>query len=356
MVLDRGGAETLVMNLYRHMDRSKIQFDFLVHGDQKGAYEDEILALGGRIYHLPLLTLRTLWRYNQALKTFFENHKEYKIVHAHNSELGNFALRQAQRAGVPHRICHAHNAPVGISVKNLIRDVFKAHADLYTTERLACSETAGKWQFGKKTFSVIHNGIDCMNFRYNEENRKKMRQALKLDEKFVLGHVGRFVPQKNHTFLLRIFRAVLGRGKNAVLLLVGDGPLRQKLQAQCKQLGLYSKVLFLGVRDDVPAILSACDVFVFPSLFEGLGIGLIEAQASGLPCFARNNIPPQAAVTDLCSFLSSGDPEEWAERICSISYTERKKYYQKVFEAGYDISTSVDKLTDLYRCMQGERC
>jgi len=352
MVLDRGGAETLVMNLYRHIDRSKIQFDFLVHGDKKGAYEDEILALGGRIYRMPNIRLASIWKYNKALKSFFAEHKEYKIVHAHNSELGNLALRQAKLAGIPHRICHAHSAPHGFSVNNLLRNIFKIHADWYTTERFACSEMAGRWQFGNKPFTVLKNGIDTARFCFNEKQRSSIRAKLGIENDFVFGHVGRFVQAKNHEFLLHIFQQVTRIKNNATLLLVGEGPLKPEIEQLSRTLGLHDKVQFLGARDDVPDILNACDAFVFPSLFEGLGIGLIEAQASGLPCFASQNVPSQVAITDLCSFLPLENPEEWAEGICSTHSTDRAVYCQKVIDAGYDISASADLLTNLYLRMQ----
>ena len=355
MVLDRGGAETLVMNLYRNMDRTKIQFDFMVHGNQIGAYEEEILSLGGRIFRMPPYSLFNLFSYNKALKVFFKEHKEYRIVHAHNSELGNLVLRQAKIAGIPHRICHAHSAPHGVSIHNMLRNIFRWHTERYTTERMACSELAGHWQFGSKGhFTVIKNGIDLNQFTYDESLRLKTRDELGLKDKFVIGQVGRFVPTKNHTFLLKVFKFIVSSRDDAVLVLVGDGPLRKQMEQEAEALGLSDKVMFMGVREDVDALMNACDVFVFPSLFEGLGIVLVEAQATGLPCIISDAVPTQVSVTDLCHFLPLEKPEEWAKCILSLDAMKRKGRTEAAAKGGYDIRLSADFLTHLYQRMAND--
>ena len=347
MVLDRGGAETLVMNIYRKMDRSKVQFDFMVHGDKIGAYEEEIQSLGGRIYRMPNISLKTLFSYNKALKVFFKEHPEYRIVHAHNSELGNFVLRQAKISGVPHRICHAHNSPQGLSFHNLLRNIFKIHADFYTTERFACSDTAGKWQFGKKKYSIIKNGIDTERFRYDEQLRKKMRKELNFEDKFVIGHVGRFVEQKNHTFLLDVFKGVLNRRQDAVLVLVGDGPLRSEIECKALDMGIYNQVKFMGIQGNIPSFLNAFDVFTLPSLYEGAPVSLIEAQNTGLPCIISSNVSKEIAITNLCSFVTYNDKQKWIQSIMDINI-QRCDQRENILSAGWDIVHVAEELKNYY--------
>ncbi len=348
MVLDRGGAETLVMNIYRKLDRSKVQFDFMVHGDKIGAYEEEIKSLGGKIYRMPPISLRTLLIYNRALKVFFKEHPEYRIVHAHNSELGNFVLRQAKLAGVPHRICHAHSSPQGLSFHNFLRNVFKLHTDLYTTDRFACSEIAGKWQFGDKKYEIIKNGIDTERFRYDEQLRKEMRNKLNLEDKFVIGHVGRFVEVKNHSFLLDVFKGILAIRKDAVLVLVGDGPLRHETENKAKQLGIDQNIRFMGVQENIPRFLNAFDVFVLPSIFEGAPVSVVEAQSTGLPCIISDNVSREIAITELCHFIPCHDCQKWIHAIIDITNNMRYSQNEKITRVGWDIIQTTKQLEYYY--------
>jgi len=351
MVLDRGGAETLVMNIYRNLDRSQVQFDFLVHGDKKGVYEKEILELGGRIFRMPSIGLKKLPAYLRMLKVFFAKHPEYKIIHAHNSELGLFALRQAQKSGVSCRICHAHSAPCGYGMKMFLRYLFKKITLRYITDGFACSEDAGRWQFGNfAAFQLLNNGIEVRQFQYNEHVRKELRARLKLEDYFILGHVGRFELQKNHTFLLKVFAEIVKRKSSSILLLIGEGTLKVKIEEEAEALQLSSNIMFLGGKGNVADYLQAFDVFLFPSLYEGLGISVIEAQAAGLPCFCSDTIPRQVALTKQCLFLPLDSPHVWADKIFGYSFNDRSEMNscKIIHDSGYDIRQTTQFLESFY--------
>ena len=349
MVLDRGGAETFVMNVYRQIDRNKVQFDFLVHGDKVGSYEEEITRLGGRIYRLPEMT--KVSAYKHSVKKFFDEHLRYRIIHSHASELGLLIFKEAKKRGIPYRICHAHSAPKGVGIKTPIRYIFKKRMVHYSNVFLACSQSAGIWQFGKKnTFKIIRNGISVNDFTFDGKVRNEIRKELKIENKLVIGHVGRFEKPKNHIFLINIFENVL-RYSDAALLLIGDGSLKTEIERIVKDKGIEDKVIFLGAQSQVAPYLSAMDCFVFPSLFEGLGIVLIEAQANGLKCFISDIIPEETNISTLIERLSlSASPNEWAKAIVnnSFSISNRDKFVNQVKASGYDIKETAEQLQDLY--------
>lgn len=352
-IMDRGGAETMVMNYYRHIDRTKVQFDFLVHREQRGAYDDEIERMGGRIYRMCPVYPQNFSRYKRDLRTFFRAHPEYKIIHSHMSELGYFAFREAERQGVPVRICHAHNAPHGFDAKMIIRTYFKKRMMPYLTHLFMCGEESGKWLYGEKNktrFIMLNNAIDAAVYSFDASKREKMRSQLGLADELVIGHVGRFNPQKNHPFLLNIFAALLKKEPNAVLLLVGGGADMPKIQAKAQELGIAERVRFLGVRSDVADLMQAMDVFVFPSLYEGLPVTMVEAQASGLPCIISDKVPPECILTDgLVNIMPlSANPEAWAEKILSMRAVPRTDRHEEIAAHGFDITTEAVKLQEFY--------
>ncbi len=278
-IMNRGGAETMVMNYYRKINREKVQFDFLVHREEEGAYEQEIKELGGRIYRMPPMYPQNFSVYKKKIREFFEEHKEYKIIHSHMSELGYFAL-EAARQEIPVRICHAHNAPHGFEWKMIVRNYFKKRMMPYLTHMFMCGKESGDWLFGKENedkFIQLNNAIDAERFRYDSKKEEAIRKELNLENKFVVGHVGRFFKQKNHQFLIEIFKEIQTKKENAILLLVGTGELKEEIQNQVKELGLEEQVRFLGVRSDVDQIMKCFDVFLFPSLFEGLRVTMVQA-------------------------------------------------------------------------------
>lgn len=360
-VMDRGGAETMVMNYYRHIDRTKVQFDFLVHREQRGAYDDEIERMGGRIYRMCPIYPQNFSRYKRDLRTFFRAHPEYKIIHSHMSELGYFAFREAERQGVPVRICHAHNAPHGFDVKMIMRTYFKKRMMPYLTHLFMCGEESGKWLYGEKNksrFIMLNNAIDAALYSFDASKREKMRQQLGLTDELVIGHVGRFNPQKNHPFLLDVFAALLKKEPSAVLLLVGGGADLPRIQAKAQELGITERVRFLGVRSDVADLMQAMDVFVFPSLYEGLPVTMVEAQASGLPCIISDKVPSECILTEgLVNIMPlSASPEAWAEKILAkraISRTDRRA---EIAAHGFDISTEAVKLQEFYLKAYEQNC
>ena len=359
-IMDRGGAETMVMNYYRHIDRTKVQFDFLVHRERPGAYEEEIKSLGGRIYRMCPVYPQNFTQYKRDIRNFFQDHPEYEIVHSHMSELGYFALKEAAKQGVPVRICHAHNAPHGFDIKMIMRTYFKKRMMPYLTHLFMCGVESGRWLYGKQNesqFMMLNNAIDVATYTYAPAKRTEMRQQLGLANAFVVGHVGRFNPQKNHPFLLSVFAALLKKEPNAVLLLVGGGEDMPKIQAKARELGIADHVRFLGVRSDVADLMQAMDVFVFPSLYEGLGIALIEAQASGLPCIVSDKIPIEAYLTDLVFPKElSASQEEWVDAILEKRNTPRTDRSAEIAAHGFDITTEAVKLQEFYLRAYEQNC
>lgn len=354
--MGRGGIETMLMNYFRKIDRSIIQFDFLVHRDGKGDYDDEILSLGGRIYHVPRYNPFSRI-YRNSVRIFFEKHKEYQIVHSHINSMSGIVLQEAARSGVPIRIAHSHCEGFEKSLKVPIKKMFIPQIPRNATHYMACSEAAGKFLFGNnKHFIVLPNAIEAKKFRYNESTRNAMRKELSIpDDNIVLGHVGRFLGQKNHVFLIDIFQEVVKK-KNATLLLIGDGELKHEIKRRVEEKHLSDKVIFAGVRSDVPELMQAMDIFVFPSLFEGLGVAAVEAQAAGLPTVISDCIPSEVIIAkELVSALSlKQSAVEWAENIISKAGTQRTDTSLEIIKNGYDASENVKWLTEYYQARLSE--
>lgn len=345
--MGRGGLETMIMNYYRHMDRKKIQFDFLVHRDFQADYDDEILELGGKIYHVPQLNPFSPG-YFKALDNFFSEH-HYNIVHSHLDCLSAYPLKAAAKYDVSTRIAHAHNTDQDHNMKYLIKLYSKRKIPIYATDLFACSERAGNWMFPGQKFQVIKNAIDAGKYTYNSEIEQSMKRELKIENKFVMGHVGRFAPQKNHDFLLDIFQSVVGVDENTVLLLAGIGDGQAAIKDKVVKLGLEDKVIFLGNRLDVAKTLQAMDVFVFPSHYEGFSLAAVEAQAAGLPCIFSDQIPRECALTENVEFISLHMPPwEWAKRIVRYKGNKKKNEFAAICSAGYDIKDNAKQLEEFY--------
>ncbi|WP_042345885.1 glycosyltransferase family 1 protein [Bacillus massiliigorillae] len=355
--LEAGGIQSFIMNVYRNIDRSKIQFDFLVSEiNVPGGYDDEILYLGGRIYEIPNRRQGVLNTYRK-LNAFFKEHPNYKIIHAHLSSLTDVSsLRVAKRHRVPVRIVHSHNIMEGGSkLHKYLHQLNQYSIQSYATDYFSCSDLAGKWMYPNNIyhnhkFHVVNNGIDTEKFIFNESVRKSVREELNILDKYVVGHIGRFHPQKNHDFLIDIFKELHDQQEDAVLLLVGDGDLRPKIQEKVSDLGLNENVIFTGVRCDIPQLLQAMDVFVFPSVYEGLGIALIEAQASGLNCFTSNKVvPADVNITNLVKFMDlSKSAKQWAKEILLTKNDKRKMTKEDIEKAGYDIHQVTKNLQKWY--------
>ena len=343
--MGRGGIETMLMNYYRHMDRSKIQFDFLVHRDFRADYDDEIESLGGHIYRLPPMNPAS-GSYRKALRVFFENHS-YRVVHCHLNYMSGVILMAAKNAGVPVRIAHAHTANMNPGWKQVVRQTARYLIPFTATAMLACSEKAGRAIYGNHRFSLMPNAIDGQKYRFKQSVRLRKREELGLEDAFTVMHVGRFAYPKNHSFLLDVFEASLRIMPDARLVLVGDGEFRTEVEEKAARLPADS-VLMLGVRSDIADLLQAADVFAFPSVFEGLPVTMIEAQAAGLPCVKSDTITDECVVTDLVTSLPITDPALWAEEILKKRGILRTDRLSEIQAAGYDITTAAKKLERFY--------
>ena len=354
--MDRGGLETMLMNYYRHMDREKIQFDFLEHRREHAAYDDEIESLGGRIFRLPRLTPLSS-NYFRALNAFFAAHPEYRIVHSHLDCMSTYPLRAAKKAKVPVRIAHAHSTNQDRNWKLAFKLISKKLISLYATDLFACSADAGEWMFGTKDVHILPNAIDIERYAFNLLIRNQTRKALGLDDAFVIGHVGRFSAVKNHSFLIDVFAQIKRQKPNSKLLLVGAGSEMQAVQQKVNALGLGADVIFTGVRNDVANLMQAMDVFVFPSQYEGLGIVLIEAQAAGLPCVVSDVIPREAYLTDLVTAEKlSSSVESWAEKILEKREVLRTDRRAEIAAHGFDIIAEAVKLQEFYINVYEQNC
>lgn len=348
-----GGVEAVVMNYYRHIDRNKIQFDFIIDEDSTCISCEEIESLGGRIVIVP--PYQKLNRYIPALIRLFKEN-QYKIVHSHINTLSAFSLYAAKKAGVPIRIAHNHStAAPGEWKKNIFKYTLRPFAKVYATHYAACSRYAGEWLFGKKSMkrgevTIFNNAIDLDKFKYDENIRKEVRKELSLDGKFVIGHVGRFCYQKNQEFLIEAFDEIYKQNSNAVLMLVGDGADRKKMEEKVRAKKISEQVIFLGNRNDVNRLYQAMDVFVLPSRYEGLPVVGVEAQAVGLPCVFSDKMTSETKMTNSVAFLSLNEGvKKWAEVIDKTEKTERNAVaHIDLTKKGFSIKEEAYKMTELY--------
>ena len=357
--MNRGGAETLLMNLYRNIDRSKVQFDFLTC--KPGVFDEEIQDLGGKIHRIPYISDVGHFRYRKELNIFFEENKHYAIVHSHMDKMSGFVLHAAKKAGIPTRISHSHNTQ---SEGGLVTKLYKWYAGQYifpnATNFFACSSEAANWLFPRKAEMalILKNGIEHEQFAYSDEVRKNIREELLIDDQtFVLGHVGRFNLQKNHSYLLDIFSNYHSINSKSKLILVGDGPLRNEIEQKAKNLGIEKDVLFLGVRSDINCLLQAFDVFVFPSLHEGLPVSLIEAQGAGVPCVISDVISKEVDLEiNLVEYAPLHNLQDWINKIKRVASKSNSRYLQKdaLSVKGYDIKKTAIEVENFYSKVSGE--
>ena len=346
--MNGGGVESVVMNYYRHIDRSRLQFDFLVDSDSTLVPCDEIESLGGRIIDIP--PYQHAMDYQRELQGLF-GQEEWKIVHSHINALSVFPLRAAKKSGVPVRIAHSHSSfggGKGEGVKDMMKCILKTQALRYPTDLLACSNLAGKWLFGNNAnFSVFPNAINLSKFKPNKVFRETKRRNLGISEDtFVVGHIGRMVPQKNHAFLLDVFSALLEKNPSSLLLLAGEGPLINDIKVKAADLG--DRVRFLGRRNDVSELYQVFDAFCLPSVYEGLPVVGVECQASGVPILASSAVTAETAFTSLMEFEPlTSSPGEWAAHLIAM---KGNVLSQKDVESlnKYDIVDAASRLTDFY--------
>lgn len=350
--MQRAGLETMLMNYYRHIDRSKIQFDFLTHRPHRAAYDDEIEVLGGKMYYAPRLYPQNYPKYFRFMKKFFMQHPEYKIVHSHIDAMSAFPLYAAKMGKVPVRIAHSHNTRLDKDAKIVIKYFAKNAVPKVANEYWACGEMAGEFMYGSKPFHVLRNAIELEKFQYNLQIRDKVRKQLGIENDFVIGHVGRYCPVKNQSFLLDIFKVICEREDKVHLLLIGIGEEEVTLRNKAEELGIAKKVTFLVNRSDVNELYQAMDVFVMPSLYEGLPVVCVEAQANGLPCIVADRISDEVLLSSSIRLKSLSDGKEsWAEEILSVNRLRSPEAVKELRENGYDIKREAELLQELYLSM-----
>lgn len=354
--LTRAGIETMLMNYYRHIDRSKVQFDFLCNSYLKGAYDDEVLALGGRIFRSPGFNPLKYFEYKQFMRNLFAEHPEYKVVEAHNDQLGRFALKSAKDSGVPIRIFHAHSSMLLFDYKWPIKYYCMKTLKYSMTHHFTCGLKAGEFYFGegimrKGDFSLISNAIEVEKFLFNESVRNEMRKKHGLEEKYVVGLVGNFVVAKNHPFLIEIFEKLKQINTNTFLVLVGSGPYINDIKKLVFNKRLSRSVLFTGAVSNTNEWYQAFDMFLMPSLYEGLPVVGVEAQAADLPCVFSSEVTQEIKLDEKTQFFDLKMPAlEWARRIDTIlqHLPVRKNNYKLITDCGYNIETEARKLQDIY--------
>lgn len=349
--LGTGGTESLIMNWYRNIDREKIQFDFLVRSPDDN-YLSEIEALGGRVFYTAPFPRHFLKNYRQTKEILAR--KEWDVIHVHgNAAIYMLPLKLAKKYGYSCRIMHSHSVRTKAHVYALIHTFNRKRITGYTTHNLACSAAAGEWMFGDRPYRICHNAIDMAAHQFDPEERQAIRAAYGLEEKFVLGHVGRFTAVKNHGFLLETFQVFKRRCSNGVLMLIGDGEMEPEVKAKAEALGIADSVLFLGRRSDVGRLMSAMDLFVLPSVYEGLGIVLVEAQCNGLPCVVSEEACNREVEVypELLSVLPlSVGPEKWTEHLYQKkrNVVDRNVAPETLRNCGYDMKTEIACLEELY--------
>lgn len=352
--MNRGGAEAMLMNYYRNIDRDQIQFDFLLTEQNHCIFEDEILAMGGKVYRVPLLTLSNPMPYISGVKRFLKEHPKYQIVHSHTSSKSAVPLWVAKCCGVPVRICHSHNNKSETGISGAIRDFLKYPLRKVATDFFSCGDEAARWLYGETITKsgivhVLRNAINIEQFAFNAEIRKEIRQWCNIsNETIVLGMVARFSHQKNHLFALDVLKSLLDLRCNVKLMLVGDGELREEIQLKATQLNVIDQIIIVGVVPNVHEYLQVMDVVLMPSFNEGLPVSIIEAQASGVKCILSNGVPKEVDVSGNVAFLPL-EIDQWVASIKNVKLGWRDvEAADKVKKAGYDIKYAAKGLQNWY--------
>lgn len=354
-IMHRGGIEAYMMSYYRNLDKEKLQIDFIVHGYEKGVYDDEIEMMGGKIFRVPVKSKNYIGNIKELKKIFDSN--DYKIVHSHMDAMSTVVLKIAKKSNIPIRIAHSHNTQhlTTNKIKYLLNEYARKNITKYATHLFACSEPAARWLFGstnvdKGNVVYVKNAINLEEYAFDPAMRAKYREEFSVEEDLVIGHVGRFDYQKNHSYLIDVFNRLVQEVPNAKLVLVGDGRLKSKIQDKIIEYNLSNNIILLGVRDDVNNIMNAFDVFILPSHFEGLGIVLVEAQANGLKCIASDTTPKEVNISGDVTFLSTDQKNIgcWIRQILQTDVNNRNADINKFVTSGYGIKNEVEKLQQLY--------
>lgn len=354
-VTNLGGAESRIMDMYRSMDRDKVQFDFMVHTKKEGYFDKEIRSLGGEVYAVPRFRIYNYFSYKKAWKQFFEEHKEFEAVHGHMTSTAAIYLPIAKKSGVPVTIAHARSAGVDRGIKGRLTRFLRRNLAKRCDIRIACSALAAKAVFGDASYEagnvkIIPNAIDVEKFRFSFDIRRSMREELGIQDKWVIGHAGRFHPAKNHPYLIKVFANIAKREPAAVLLLLGDGGEMASVKELVAQWNLEDKVIFMGSQKNIADYYQAMDYIVFPSFYEGLPGTIVEAQAAGLRCLISERIAPEVKCSDLVTFMSiEKEPAEWAEYVLAHKDYPREDMIEKMREHGFDVYGQVKMYEKIWR-------
>ena len=352
--LDIGGSQAMVINLYRKIDRSKIQFDFILDHPDQLYFAEGVTALGGKIFFMPTFKGKNILEVKKAWNQFFKEHPEYKILHSHVRSYASIYIPIAKKYGLK-TIIHSHSTSNGKGFSAVVKAIMQYPLRFQADYFMACSDKAGKWLFGNKIiqsnkYMMIPNAINAAKFEFNQAMRNQIRHDLGVDKKCVIGHVGRLTEPKNHDFLIDIFYEMKTIRNDMVLLLVGDGDLRSSIENKIEKLGIRDSAILVGNKSNTYDYYQAMDLFIFPSLWEGLGIVAIEAQASGLTCFISDKIPLEADLkVGLIRIVSlEKSASEWAKQILNEKMVERKGRKDAVVNAGFDIESNSQFLQEFY--------
>ena len=355
----QGGIENFIMNVYRKIDRDKVQFDFAFLKADKGCFDDEAMGLGAHIYRYDS-EANTLKNHYASLNRIIKEYGPYAAAHSHQYFFSAYLLRIARQCGVKIRIAHSHDTKKGKketlsrkAYETFMRGMIRRNA----THMLACSDAAGRAVFGANAgYQVLYNGIDLRCFRYSQASRDAFRKKLGVESRFVVLNVGRFADQKNHAFIVEAFDETLKRRPDAVLMLMGTGPLKESVEEKLREKNLLDKTIFLSNIFDTENYYNAADVFILPSKYEGMSIVSIEAQATGLPTLISANVTREVAVTDLAEYLDINDPAQWAEAICRVATRERDRssYNAQLVETPFNIKRTVSDLERIYLSSGGD--
>lgn len=345
--MDMGGQETFIMNIYRKIDRSKLQFDFVVHSESRGYYDDEIELLGGKIYRITPMSKSLVKHVKDLYKILKENN--YDVVHRHTcSSIIAIDLLVAKLSKVKKILVHSHATQVSSHAK--LNIIFKPFMNRLADIRLSCSKMAGEFLYGEKVeFQVINNAIEVEKYQFDIKIRENIRNQTNAKDKLIIGHVGRFDEPKNHKFLIEIFKEIVKKNSKAELWLIGDGELKNEIKEKVKGYKLEEKVRFMGIKDNVNEFMMGMDIFLFPSIYEGLGIALIEAQCTGLKCVVSDRISPEAIITPNVELLKlESKIEVWVESVLQKDNTTRQVDFESEEIKKYNIQNLVQEMYKIY--------
>lgn len=354
--MNRAGAETLLMNIYRNIDRNKFEFHFISHTKEKCDYDNEIEALGGKVIYLERPNFRNLNKYKRDFNNIVKNNGPYRTIHAHMQLNNGLILKMAKEAGIKNRISHAH-LNGDYSKDSFARSCYRRYSKCLiknnATVNLSCSNESGEYLYEGREFTLLRNAIDLNNFNLGDKYTRYLNSEFNLDNDIkIITHIGRFVEAKNHKFVIDVFSKIVEKTDNYRLVLCGDGPLKKEIEELVKKRGLSNYVYFLGVRDDINKILLGTDIYFMPSILEGLPVVLVEAQAAGVNCIISDNIPKECDIEmGLINYRSLNDNlNNWVNIILelnlkSINFRERKKF---IIKRGYSLEENIIFLDNLY--------